>query len=345
MSRKVLMMLVAFAFVFSVPMEGAAAQTQAPATIERPSAPASGARPFGRSTGKLSSRLNVLAQSAQLRTASADVQAQALSLPATGAGSLIKDPQGRILVDVHVSQTTEPVLDALRQAHALITYVSDKYHVVTALIAASDLAGLAAVPAVASVMEEMAPLYGNVLPAPLHAGHLAPASTCPVGTAVSEGDVQLNASTARSTYSVNGSGVKVGILSDSFDADASAVTHAAGDVASGDLPGAANTCGFITPVQVISETLAPGTATDEGRAMVQIVHDLAPGATLAFATAHNGIYKFADNIRALRTAGADIIADDVTYFVEPMFQEGPVATAIGDVTHAGSIYVTSAGNS
>jgi hypothetical protein len=122
------------------------------------------------------------------------------------------------------------------------------------------------------------------------------------------------------------------------------MTHAVNDVLSGDLPGLGNPCGFLTAVQVISETLSPGTATDEGRAMLQIVHDLAPAATLAFASAHNGIFDFADNIRALRAAGADIIADDVFYFAEPMFQEGPVATAIRDVTQAGAVYFTSAGN-
>ena len=72
--------------------------------------------------------------------------------------------------------------------------------------------------------------------------------------------------------------------------------------------------------------------------MLQIVHDLAPGASLAFATAFNRReVAFAQNIkgspgRSPRGAGAKVIADDVAYFEEPFFQDGPAADAIGKVT-------------
>ena len=49
--------------------------------------------------------------------------------------------------------------------------------------------------------------------------------------------------------------------------------------------------------------------------MMEIIHDLAPGAQLFFATAFNGSASFADNIRTLRFVyGCDIIVDDVAYF-------------------------------
>src|SRR5665811_111543 len=57
------------------------------------------------------------------------------------------------------------------------------------------------------------------------------------------------------------------------------------------------------------------------------------------------LYTFADNIRNLRTWGADIIVDDVFYYEEPLFQDGPVAVAISDVVDLGAMYFTSAGNS
>src|SRR5437870_6470776 len=91
--------------------------------------------------------------------------------------------------------------------------------------------------------------------------------------------------------------------------------------------------------------------------MLEIIHDLAPGAQLFFATAFKGITSFADNIRALRTAGCDIIVDDVAYFAETPFQEGQapgvisntnggvVIQAVNDVTAAGALYFSSAGNS
>ena len=65
--------------------------------------------------------------------------------------------------------------------------------------------------------------------------------------------------------------------------------------------------------------------------MAQIVHDLAPGAKISFATAFVGEVAFAENIRGLAAAGASVIVDDVGYFEEPFFQDGPVAAAINEV--------------
>ena len=104
---------------------------------------------------------------------------------------------------------------------------------------------------------------------------------------------------------------------------------------------------------------APGQAGsgDEGTAMLELIHDIAPGAQLYFATAFTSITSFAQNIRDLRTAGCDIIVDDVGYFVETPFQDGQgpavvsptnggvVTQAVKDVTAAGALYFSSAGNS
>jgi hypothetical protein len=168
----------------------------------------------------------------------------------------------------------------------------------------------------------------------------APISTC-AGSVTSEGDAQLNAAQARVQFNVDGSGIKVGVLSDSFDRAAGAATHAANDVASGDLPGPGNPCGRTTPVQLVDDSAA---GSDEGRGMAQLVHDLAPGASLAFATAFTSETSFANNIRALATAGSKVIVDDVTYFDEPFFQDGPVAVAVNDVTAQGVTYFSSAAN-
>ena len=89
---------------------------------------------------------------------------------------------------------------------------------------------------------------------------------------------------------------------------------------------------------------------DEGRAMLQIVHDLAPHAALAFATAFGSEESFAHNIEALARpvaeggAGAKVIVDDVAYFEEPFFQDGPVAVAVNKVTAEGVTYLSAAGN-
>lgn len=78
--------------------------------------------------------------------------------------------------------------------------------------------------------------------------------------------------------------------------------------------------------------------------MAQIVHDLAPGASLEFATAFGEEVGFADNIRALAAAGAEVIVDDVLYPGEPFFQEGPIGVAVREVTEDGVVYFSAAGN-
>lgn len=80
--------------------------------------------------------------------------------------------------------------------------------------------------------------------------------------------------------------------------------------------------------------------------MAQIVHDLAPGADLEFASAFNGEISFANNIRELREKApeADVIADDVFYPGEPFFQDGPIAVAVREVVEAGATYFSAAGN-
>ena len=84
---------------------------------------------------------------------------------------------------------------------------------------------------------------------------------------------------------------------------------------------------------------------DEGTAMLEIVHDLAPGAHLYFATALGGQARFAANIEALCEAGADVVVDDVFYFGEGAFQDDIVARGINNATGNGCFYFTPAANS
>lgn len=150
------------------------------------------------------------------------------------------------------------------------------------------------------------------------------------GTVTSQGDAAMKADVARTNFGVDGAGVKVGVLSDSFNC----LSGAATDVANGDL----------SPVTVVQEISSCSGATDEGRAMLQIVHDVAPGSPLAFASAFNGQAAFANNIIALKDNGAKVIVDDVFYFAEPMFQDGIIAQAVDNVVAAGVSYFSAAGN-
>jgi subtilisin family serine protease len=78
--------------------------------------------------------------------------------------------------------------------------------------------------------------------------------------------------------------------------------------------------------------------------MSQLVHDVAPGAGIAFHTAFNSEFDFAEGIIELADAGADVIVDDVRYFTEPFFMDGMIAQAVDIVTARGVPYYSSAGN-
>lgn len=305
--------------------------------------PAVLAAPVRPGNGDLSSRLAALAKPS-VRSVSPAKQARKVGIVREGPGSLLRDGN-RVLVEVRFEQGAVAGVDDLRAAGAKIVNVSSRYQTVTVAAKLGELRRLSSVPRVAGATEVLAPIvYESGEPRPVTA-----AVTPCFGAATSEGDEQLRAAQARAEFEVDGSGVKVGILSDSFDQDGFAVTHEAQDVKSGDLPGVsvsppiANPCGRLTPVDVLEDFDSPE-ASDEGRAMAQIVHDLAPGASLAFATAFISLTGFAENVEKLRDAGAEVIVDDVAYFGEPFFQEGPVGVAVSDVTASGVSYFTSAGN-
>jgi subtilisin family serine protease len=168
-------------------------------------------------------------------------------------------------------------------------------------------------------------------------------ATTRVGLTTTQGDHSLRSDLARSQFGVDGTGVRVGVLSDSFDcvpepfAPGQNFTRAGQDAVNGDLP---------LGVRVLSDlhTVPDSECTDEGRAMMQIVHDVAPGASLSFTTALTGEEDFAAGILALANDGAKVVVDDVEYFDEPMFEDGVVADAADQVVARGVAYFSAAGN-
>lgn len=262
-------------------------------------------------------------------------QAAALGLPREGPGSLIREGQ-RVLVDVRFDGSAAPSLDALREAAARVVAVSRRYKTVTAATLPATLPEVAAAPGVGAVTPVPAPLVY--------------ADECEGGSVISEGVAQINAKAAREAFGLDGGGVTVGVISDSFDRDDGAATGAKEDVETADLPGLANPClEQKAPVDVRQDLGPTEEGTDEGRAMLQIVHDVAPAADLAFATGYFGEPAFAQRIEELATpfpagAGAKVIVDDLAYPEEPFFQDGPVAAAVNKVTAEGVTYLSAAGN-
>lgn len=295
--------------------------------------------------GALSPVLAELARPA-VRKLSHRAQANRLDVAPSGPGSLIRD-EGSVLVGIRFDGGAVARLDDLREAGAEIVAASARYQEVTAAVAPADLEAVARVPGVEAVTPVPAPL--------VHA-----TGGCEGGTAISEGVAQLGLPAAREAFGLRGAGVTVGILSDSYDLATKEAfggnpiaTRAHADVETNDLPGPAGTCaGQQTAVDVLAEAPSglASELSDEGRAMAQIVHDVAPHARLAFATAYQSELSFAQNIEKLARpvaeggAGADVIVDDVAYFEEPFFQDGPVANAIAKVTAQGVTYLTAVGN-
>ncbi|MGD0168041.1 MAG: Calx-beta domain-containing protein, partial [Gaiellaceae bacterium] len=301
-------------------------------------------------SSKLSPRLLQLSKT-PLSTASFKTQAAVVGLPSFGPGSLLRIDNGKkLLVYVRVSGSVSSASNAIESTGATIVNSSGRYGVVTASVDPSRLQALAKLPQVDAAFEALAPMRaGETVSMSSQApsssergvavsGDVSMTTKASCNPVVSEGDHALAADSARSAYGVNGSGVKVGIISDSYNA----LGGAAPGVANGELPGTGNPCGYTTPVKVLADDLSTG--TDEGRAMLEIVHDLAPAASLAFATDTGGLFQTATNILALRDAGAKVIADDVMFPEEPFFQEGPISLAIDDVTASGVSYFSSAGN-
>ncbi|HEY4110577.1 S8 family serine peptidase [Puia sp.] len=236
-----------------------------------------------------------------------------------------------ILIDVTAKEDIATASAELRQLGATIT--STYGRVISATIPISALGQLEG----ASGIRFARPAYK-----PLHVGRrntVAHPAAAPKPTPViSQGDTAQLSYQARKKYKVDGSGVKVGILSDSYNNLGGAATG----VAHGELPGPANPFGYKTPVQVLSDL--DSTGTDEGRAMMEIVHDVAPAATLAFHTADNGQADFANGILQLANRGCAVIGDDVAYFAEPFFQDGIIAQAVDEVKSRGVTYFSAAGN-
>ncbi len=144
-----------------------------------------------------------------------------------------------------------------------------------------------------------------------------------VGSVTSEGDAAMMADTARSTFGVDGSGLTIGVISDGVDS--LAVSQATGDLPS---------------VNVGSNAFGG----HEGTAMLEIIHDVAPGADLAFHTAFPTGMTFINAIDFFISIGADIIVDDVGFLSEPYFQDGSLAQKAQEAVDMGIVFVSAAGN-
>jgi len=167
---------------------------------------------------------------------------------------------------------------------------------------------------------------------------------------VNQSDIAMLADVARARYGVDGSGIKIGVLSVSYNN----LGGAEYDISHGALPS------DVTVVHDTTQSENPQ-IDDEGRAMLQLVHSIAPGAELYFSTGYDvsGIpeedlvneylvnfqNQFAERIRELVDVyQCDILIDDLIMPLEPWFQDGPISQAIDYAVQQGTAYFAFAGN-
>jgi hypothetical protein len=258
--------------------------------------------------------------------------------------------------DALVSELTAEVSDALlarlKAAGVKVLESRPGFHHLLALVPAAQLEAIAAWPeirfigprqqaATSGPRPGLGPGLWGGLRGALRGALLGLAGASGGATAIDpEGDAAHGAALARGVFNVDGTGVTIGVLSNG-------IAHLADSQALGALG--------TVHVPTVGGVLQAGTG-DEGTAMLEIVHALAPGATLWFATGTTSLLGMADNIRALRSAGCDIIVDDVSYFSESRFQDGQAGSvvstsnggaliqAVKEVVAGGALYFSSAGN-
>ena len=238
-----------------------------------------------------------------------------------------------LAVTVEIYGTVSPALvSAIAAAQGTVLAQSAQYGLITASVPFAALETIAARGDVNSIQSQSKGHTNGPAPRPrnVRRGSLGRLGVGFVGSVTTQGYISHTANQAVA-LGYNGTGVTVGVLSDSASA-----ARIAALIASGDLPASTT---------VLPGQTGPTSGADEGAAMMEIVHDMAPGANLIFATADNGVTSFANNIAALQLAGCKVIVDDVTYFNEGAFQDGPIARAVNQVVAAGASYFSSAANS
>ena len=242
------------------------------------------------------------------------VRAMRSRLPILGV-----EPDGTVRARIHL-RGGPGAEAAIRALGIRIARVSEDRRVLYAALSAADIDRVAA----QAVVSKISPIIGAKVNA---------------GSVLSEGVAALRADRVQQQLRVTGKKVRIGVISDGIESIAA-------PAATGDIPA--------TKTGLPKVDLCPlnDNSGDEGTAMLEIVHDMAPSAALAFCPAFGdtGQQGLADAVTWLATQafggkGADVIVDDVGYLTEPFFQDGVIAQAVDDAVAHGVSYFSSAGNS
>jgi Subtilase family len=191
-----------------------------------------------------------------------------------------------------------------------------------------------------------------------------------IGAVTTEGDRILHADAVRQQLSLDGTGVRVGVISDGLKGlFANGCTNcggiAGGPIASGDLPdavGVRDSGGVLLSASggirgrsfqangdlegLPAGACAFDGAGAEGTALLEIVHDVAPGAQLSFANADTDL-AFNQAVNYLASTN-DIVVDDLGFFGDAYDGTSAVssntAAALNNPAYPIRAYFTSVGN-
>ena len=220
------------------------------------------------------------------------------------------DSSGNVQVYIHLENTDDSSLQQLRDLGATIEVTNSGWNVVQAWVPISSLDQIAALDA---VQEITPPDY----------------AVTKTGSINSDGDAIHRADLVRAFSGLTGAGVKVGVISDGVDSRTTSRGR-------GDLPG---------NIEINPDLEGEG---DEGTALLEIVHDLAPDARLAFSGAGTSLQMVEAILWLANDAfggeGADVIVDDQGYYLQPYYEDGYVALAAADAVAGGAVFVSAAGN-
>jgi subtilisin family serine protease len=215
--------------------------------------------------------------------------------------------QRALHVYITVTSTSAGDLRRLEEAGVAIEILDVELRVMQAWVDEAAIPGVAALSFVRAIR-------------PVHpARHRA-------GAVTTQGDGAARADLARA-MGYDGTGITVGVISDGIDNVAAA--QASRDVAA---------------VTVPADARCTAGRGREGTAILEIVHDLAPGAAELFSGGLDGQLSFLNAVRCLAAAGAQVIIDDLVYFDEPYFEDGMLAAGVREAVASGVSYHAAAGN-
>ncbi len=246
---------------------------------------------------------------------------------------------GKIEVEIWLRDSEMEGISPLAQLGLEVMAFYPQYSRVLARLDAALLGDLAALQNVVSIRHNQRPFSMG----------MTELFRCP--SATSQADDLIGTREVRYKFGFQGDDVKIAIISDSFR------TRLRGDIRQESDENGCKGIFFENSVPQTAEELpesirlldnGPGGGTDEGRALAELIHDLAPKADILFHTGVRDMADFAEGIRELAECGADIIIDDLLYPREPMFQAGLIqqaASQVADPDLDGPVlYLSSAGN-